>query len=60
MACVIRQNRSLVCMGRPGLGMLFAQDWRDVESYGPWTQPAGDAIRGEDPSESRPCSSSTD
>lgn len=48
-ACVIRANSSLVCMGRPDLGILRADNWRDVGSYKPWTKPGGDGIRGEDP-----------
>ena len=48
-ACVIRKNSSLVCMGRPGLGMFRAAHWKDIESYGPWARPGGVGIRGEDP-----------
>ena len=48
LACVIRSNSSLVCMGRPGLGMLFAPDWRDISSYA-WHVPTGTSIVGEDP-----------
>lgn len=48
-ACVIRNNGSLVCMGRPGLGMFRAAHWRDIESYTPWSVPGGTHIVGEDP-----------
>ena len=48
-ACVIRKNSSLVCMGRPGLGMFRAAHWRDVESYSHWSIPGGTHIVGEDP-----------
>ncbi len=48
-ACVIRNNGSLVCMGRPGLGMFRAAHWRDIESYTPWSVPGGIHIVGEDP-----------
>ena len=47
LACVIHANASLTCMGRPGLGMLFAPHWRHVEGYH-WQVPRGD-IKGEDP-----------
>lgn len=33
LACIIRKNGSLVCLGRPGLGMMNAPDWRNVSSY---------------------------
>ena len=33
LACIIRANSSLVCLGRPGLGMLRGDDWRDVKGY---------------------------
>ena len=48
LACIIRANHSLVCLGRPGLGALHADDWRDVAGYA-WHRTAGDPIRGEDP-----------
>jgi hypothetical protein len=47
LACVIRKNSSLVCLGRPGIGMLYADNWRDVKTYG-WHHFEG-SIRGEDP-----------
>jgi len=47
LACIIRKNSSLVCLGRPGIGMLAADDWRDVSSYA-WHKFSG-SIRGEDP-----------
>ena len=48
LACLIRANHSLVCLGRPGLGALHADDWREVGGYG-WHEPGGSGIRGEDP-----------
>jgi hypothetical protein len=48
LACVIRANASLVCLGRPGLGMLHAPHWQNVSSY-TWHIPHGVGIRGEDP-----------
>lgn len=39
LACVIRRNASLVCLGRPNLGMLRADDWRDVSQYA-WSKPS--------------------
>ena len=48
MACVIRSDDSLFCLGRPGLGMLRASNWRNISTYSPWKQPRG-SIRGEDP-----------
>jgi hypothetical protein len=47
LACIIRKNSSLVCLGRPGIGMLYADSWRDVKTYG-WHKFNG-SIRGEDP-----------
>ena len=47
LACIIRKNSSLVCLGRPGIGMLAADNWRDVSSYA-WHKFSG-SIRGEDP-----------
>ena len=49
MACVILANSSLVCMGRPGLGMVRAAHWKDIKSYSQWGRPAGVGIQGEDP-----------
>ena len=49
MACVILTNSSLVCLGRPGLGVLAADNWRDVKTYGKWRVPGGVGIQGEDP-----------
>ena len=40
-ACVIRKSGALVCMGRPGLGMFHAANWKDVKTYGPWARPRG-------------------
>ena len=34
--------------GRPGLGMLRADDWRQVAGYH-WQRPGGVGIIGEDP-----------
>jgi len=33
LACVIRHNSSLVCVGRPGLGLMRADHWRNVSGY---------------------------
>ena len=33
LACIIRANSSLVCLGRPSLGILRADHWRNVSSY---------------------------
>ena len=46
---MIHANSSLTCMGRPGLGMLRASNWKDVSTYEPWKNPRGADIRGEDP-----------
>jgi hypothetical protein len=46
LACLIRKDSSLVCLGRPGLGALFAPDWRNVSSYHWHSMQYG---RGEDP-----------
>ena len=48
LACVILANSSLVCLGRPDLGMLRADDWRDIDGYG-WHPTGGVPIVGEDP-----------
>ena len=48
LACAIRKNNSLVCLGRPGLGMMYAPHWKNVSSY-VWQMPGGVGIRGEDP-----------
>ena len=33
LACIIRSNSSLVCLGRPGLGMLRAGHWKNLSDY---------------------------
>lgn len=33
LACAIRANQSMVCLGRPGLGVLTAPKWDNVSSY---------------------------
>ena len=48
VAGIIRKNNSLLCMGRPNLGMLRADDWRQIAGY-KWEKPGGVGIRGEDP-----------
>lgn len=48
LACLIYEDSSLVCLGRPGLGRMAGADWRNVSSY-KWTHTAGDPIIGEDP-----------
>eukprot|EP00937_MAST-01D_sp_MAST-1D-sp2_P005331 g5331.t1 len=47
LACIIRPGGALVCMGRPGLGMLFADNWRNVTGYH-WQNFQG-SVHGEDP-----------
>ena len=48
LACLIRKNSSLVCLGRPGLGLMIGSHWRDVKTY-TWHHPGGTPIQGEDP-----------
>jgi hypothetical protein len=47
LACIIRRNSSLSCLGRPGIGMMHATDWRNVSTY-QWSGFEG-SIQGEDP-----------
>ena len=48
LACLIRSNSSLACLGRPDLGSLHADNWRNTSSY-QWSPLKGDGISGEDP-----------
>ena len=48
LACIINEDSSLICMGRPGLGRMYSSDWRNVSSY-VWQDTKGDPIVGEDP-----------
>ncbi len=48
LACIINEDSSLICMGRPGLGRMYSSDWRNVSSY-VWQDTQGDPIVGEDP-----------
>ena len=33
LACIVLKNSSLVCLGRPSLGILTATHWKNVSSY---------------------------
>eukprot|EP00948_MAST-09A_sp_MAST-9A-sp1_P000092 g92.t1 len=48
LACLIRANSSLVCLGRPGLGSLHADNWKDIDTY-KWYDIRGINMIGEDP-----------
>ena len=48
LACIIRANSSLVCLGRPSLGVMRADHWRNTSSY-TWHPIQGTKVSGEDP-----------
>ena len=48
LACIINDDSSLICMGRPGLGRMYSTHWRNVSNY-VWQDTEGDPIIGEDP-----------
>jgi len=48
-ACSIANDSSLLCVGRPAIGMLTATDWRNISTYTEWDNTATSTMLGEDP-----------